>query len=202
MLYYAYGSNMNWPQMKKRCPSAQFVGVARLIGHRLAFTRKSNRRGCGSADVIPAEGYAVWGVIYEIDEGEITNLDEAEDFVPGRAQNGYTRQQTLVYPPSQKTMGVSPWMNAQRGPSEARRAKEGASADCAEKMKDTTGVSPWRLHTDGKKNPVLVSLYFAEKQKNPPLPSADYKQLIVEGAKHWQLPQEYIEGLEQIKVAP
>ncbi len=29
---------------------------------------------------------------------------------------------------------------------EARRAKEGASADSAEEMKDTTGVSPWRLH--------------------------------------------------------
>ncbi len=37
-------------------------------------------------------------------------------------------------------------MNAKGGPSEARRAKEGASADSAEEMKDTTGVSPWRLH--------------------------------------------------------
>ena len=26
------------------------------------------------------------------------------------------------------------------------QAKEGASADSAEEMKDTTGVSPWRLH--------------------------------------------------------
>jgi hypothetical protein len=51
-----------------------------------------------------------------------------------------------LYPPSQKTMDVSPWMNVQGGPSEARRAKEGASADCAEEMKDTTGVNPWRLH--------------------------------------------------------
>ena len=54
-------------------------------------------------------------------------------------------------------------MNVQGGPSEARRApglrsrsgrfggvgKEGASADCAEEMKDTTGVSPWRLHKPG-----------------------------------------------------
>ena len=48
-------------------------------------------------------------------------------------------------------MDVSPWMNAQGGPSEARRAKEGASADYAEEMKDTTGVSPWRLHEPGGK---------------------------------------------------
>ncbi len=60
-------------------------------------------------------------------------------------------------------MGVSPWMNAQGGPSEAWRApglrsrsgrfggvgKEGASADWPEEMKDTTGVSPWRLHSTG-----------------------------------------------------
>ena len=35
-------------------------------------------------------------------------------------------------------------MNAHGGPSEARRAKEGASADsAAREMKDTTGVNPW-----------------------------------------------------------
>ena len=56
------------------------------------------------------------------------------------------RHNRLFYPPSQKTMSVSPWMNAERGPSEARRAKEDASADSAEEMEDTTGVSPWRLH--------------------------------------------------------
>ncbi len=36
-------------------------------------------------------------------------------------------------------MGVSPWMNAHGGPFEARRAKEGASADSAEEMKDIMG---------------------------------------------------------------
>ena len=60
----------------------------------------------------------------------------------------------MIYPPSQNTMGVSPWMNAECGSSETRRAKEDASdfgelsrtADSAEEMEDTTGVSPWRLH--------------------------------------------------------
>ncbi len=52
-----------------------------------------------------------------------------------------------INPPAQTTMGVSPWMNAHGEPSAARRAKEGASADSAEKvMKDTTGVNTWRLH--------------------------------------------------------
>ena len=52
----------------------------------------------------------------------------------------------FFYPPSQKTTALRPWINARGGPSEARRAKEGASADFAEEMKDTTGISPWRLH--------------------------------------------------------
>ncbi len=50
------------------------------------------------------------------------------------------------YPPSQKTMGVSPWMNATVGPSKARRAKEGASTDSTKERKDTTGVNPWTPH--------------------------------------------------------
>ena len=53
------------------------------------------------------------------------------------------------YPPSQKARAVRPWMNGTGGPSEARRAKEGASADFAEEMKDTTGLHPWRLHGRG-----------------------------------------------------
>jgi len=66
------------------------------------------------------------------------------------------------YPPSQKTTGASSWLNAHVGPFEAQRApglrspggrfggvgKEGASADSAEEVKDTTGVNPWRLHAD------------------------------------------------------
>ncbi len=144
MLYFAYGSNLNWNQIKGRCPSTEFFAVAKLKGHRLAFTRKSERRGGGSADAVPEPGCSVWGIIYRMDENEITALDEAEDYVPGRAQNGYTRQQCYVY-------------------------------------------------ADGnEEKPILVSLYFAEKQESPPLPSAAYKQLIVEGAKYWRLPQEYI----------
>jgi len=39
-------------------------------------------------------------------------------------------------------------MNAKGGPSEGRRAKEGASADSAEEMKNTPGLRPWKLHFD------------------------------------------------------
>jgi len=46
----------------------------------------------------------------------------------------------------QATSDSNPWMNADN-PSVACRAKEGkALADFAEKIRDTTGVSLWRLH--------------------------------------------------------
>ena len=70
MLYFAYGSNMNWQQMRERCPSARFVGVALLSEHKLAFTRKSKKRGCGVADAVLEGGRKVWGVIYEIDDAK------------------------------------------------------------------------------------------------------------------------------------
>ncbi len=38
----------------------------------------------------------------------------------------------------------------------SRVGKEGASADCAEEMKDTTGVSPWRLHKPGGEFSVVL----------------------------------------------
>ena len=73
MLYFAYGSNMNWLQMQNRCPSARFLYRAVLPDYKLAFTRKSVKRGCGVADVVPARGQNAWGVVYEI-----SNLDVEE----------------------------------------------------------------------------------------------------------------------------
>ncbi len=51
------------------------------------------------------------------------------------------------------------------------------------------------------KRPLLVSLYRGHPQPNPPLPNCDYKTLIVEGARHWQLPADYIQELESIQTA-
>lgn len=70
-------------------------------------------------------------------------------------------------------MDVNLQMNAQGGPSEARRTpglrsrsgrfggvgKEGASADCAGEMKDTTVVSPWRLHWFSRTQ-LLILFYY------------------------------------------
>ena len=89
MLIFAYGSNMNWDQMRERCPSSRFVGIAVLRDHKLAFTRKSVNRGCGVADVVAEDGAQVWGVVYEIVDLDVGKLDASEGFRPGRDMNSY-----------------------------------------------------------------------------------------------------------------
>ena len=55
MLYVAYGSNMDWEQMRARCPTARFVGIAELRDHELVFPRKSKKRRCGVASALPTK---------------------------------------------------------------------------------------------------------------------------------------------------
>lgn len=153
MLTFAYGSNMNWDQMRERCPSSHFVGIAALRDHTLAFTRGSINRGCGVADVVAEEGAQVWGVVFEITDLDVGRLDTSEGFRPGRDQNSYYRRECLVF-------------------------------------------------LDGEDHrPLTVSVYFGERQPNPPLPNDAYKNLILTGARHWHLPDEYIRQVERIEVS-
>ena len=55
---------------------------------------------------------------------------------------------------------------------------------------------------DGEdQRPLTVSTYFGVVQPNPPRPNAEYKDLILTGAKYWQLPETYVRKLEQIPVS-
>lgn len=153
MLYFAYGSNMNLQQMRERCPSARFAGVALLEDHKLAFTRKSVKRGCGVADAVREDGQKIWGVVYEIDDRDVGKLDVSEGYRPGREKNSYRRHECLV------------------------------------------------LLDGDKKRPLTANSYFGDPQPDPPLPNSEYKQLIVLGARHWHLPEEYVRDLEAIEVS-
>ena len=96
MQYFAYGSNLDWDQMRERCPSSVFVDVACLRDHTLAFTRFSSARGCGVADVMRRPGHEVWGAVFELDEVDGRRLDAFEGYVPGRRRNGYRRVDARV----------------------------------------------------------------------------------------------------------
>jgi len=101
MLYFAYGSNMHPQQMRRRCPSYRFVSTAKLADYKLAFTRRSPRRRCGVADVIPSTGDEVWGVLYHIrSKRDVLALDKAEGYLDGRKRvNGYDRVHRQVWSP-------------------------------------------------------------------------------------------------------
>jgi gamma-glutamylcyclotransferase (GGCT)/AIG2-like uncharacterized protein YtfP len=75
-LYFAYGSNLNMEQMKKRCPDSLPFGRAILYNHQLVF--KANPRGRGVADVVPVKGKRVHGAVYEVSKEDLKKLDRFE----------------------------------------------------------------------------------------------------------------------------
>jgi len=54
--------------------------MARLLDHRLDFTRYSPARRCGVADIIEASGHCVWGMCFAIDDAGLATLDRIEGF--------------------------------------------------------------------------------------------------------------------------
>ena len=66
--------------MSKRCPSAQLVGLGVLKNYKLDFTISAPERwgGGGCADIVFEEGKEVWGLVYELTQEDLQNLDNAE----------------------------------------------------------------------------------------------------------------------------
>lgn len=97
MLYFAYGSNLDPEQMKKRCPSYQFRCLALLPGFRLAFTRYYESRRSGVADVVEDDASpGVWGVVYDISKEDLNVLDACEGYHGKGKNNAYDRCCTTV----------------------------------------------------------------------------------------------------------
>ena len=143
MYYFAYGSNLNWRQMQRRCPSSRFLTIANLPDYEFGITRHSRLRDCGTANVYPALGKEVWGAVYDVSDADLVIMDGFED--------GYRREIMSVYTP-------------------------------------------------GNSSPALqVLVYVAAIESNVPLPTPEYKRLIIEGARHWNFPSSYIALLETIQ---
>ena len=88
--YFAYGSNMYWPQMRQRCPSSRFVCAARLDNYQFGITRHSRLRDCGTANVFSVKGEEVWGAVYNVSDADLMVMDSFED--------GYRREILTVNP--------------------------------------------------------------------------------------------------------
>ncbi|MFX0198695.1 MAG: gamma-glutamylcyclotransferase family protein [Candidatus Hodarchaeota archaeon] len=77
-MYFAYGSNINMRQMKQRCPSAKFHSHAVLQGYQITFPLWSEKWGGGVAGIHMKKGKQVEGVVYEVSEGDLEELDKFE----------------------------------------------------------------------------------------------------------------------------
>jgi gamma-glutamylcyclotransferase (GGCT)/AIG2-like uncharacterized protein YtfP len=74
------------------CPEHRLLGPARLDGFRLLFLRRSIRWKAGAADVVPEEGAATWGALYELNQEDLNALDTKEY----TANAGYQRREVEV----------------------------------------------------------------------------------------------------------
>ena len=79
-LYFAYGSNMNFGQMKERCPRNRFIGKAYLEGFKFVFDGHSDTRHGAVANVIQSSGHNVEGGLFAITESDLKSLDRSEGY--------------------------------------------------------------------------------------------------------------------------
>lgn len=75
--YIAYGSNLNVPQMRMRCPHASILGTASLKGWELLF--KGSKTG-SYLTIEQSENGSVPVVIWEVTEKDEKALDRYEGF--------------------------------------------------------------------------------------------------------------------------
>tara|TARA_Y100000817_G_scaffold305130_1_gene288908 strand:+ start:592 stop:993 length:402 start_codon:yes stop_codon:yes gene_type:complete len=75
MLYFAYGSNLNHFQMKRRCKDSVYLKKINLKNFRLTF--RSRYR---AADIEPKKNSLVPGGLFEISKTDEKRLDVYEDY--------------------------------------------------------------------------------------------------------------------------
>ncbi|MDE1828013.1 MAG: gamma-glutamylcyclotransferase [Candidatus Micrarchaeota archaeon] len=99
MLYFAYGSNMNLSQLRRRLNRDSIDPLVRayLPDTRLIFPRISHSdwRG-GVAGFEEAKGEKLWGAVFELHEREFLLLDEYEGYYGKNKENDYDRIQAVA----------------------------------------------------------------------------------------------------------
>ena len=75
MFYFAYGSNLNFFQMKRRCKDSIFLKKINLKDFRLTFRSKYR-----AADIEPKKNSIVPGGLFDISKSDEKKLDVYEDY--------------------------------------------------------------------------------------------------------------------------
>ena len=105
MLYFAYGSNLNHFQMKRRCKDSKFLKKINLKGFRLTFRSKYR-----AADIEIKKNSLVPGGLFEISKGDEKKLDVYEDFpiLYKKYYFKYYRKKVMTYLMVKKTKFTYP----------------------------------------------------------------------------------------------
>lgn len=150
MLYFAYDANMDWDRLTdgSRCPLAQFLFRARLPDHRLAFTRFSAARNSSLADIVPARGGCVWGVVYHVEDSDLPGLYSSVEYQPGCETSACIPIVVKVEP------------------------------DVSE-----------RRHL------LATTFHARHREAETQPPGQHYLSHLLNGARHWSLPEEYVDEL-------
>ena len=113
MLYFAFGSNLNRKQMKRRCSDSKYVGCYTLKNYKLSFRTNNYSGGVidgGVADIEKKKKSRVLGAIYKISKKDEKKLDIYEDF-PSLYIKKYFKiygKKVMFYYMPKKTKHVAP----------------------------------------------------------------------------------------------
>lgn len=97
MLYFAYGSNMSFKQMKDRCPSSKFIKKGFLENYAFQYDGSSiSWSGAAVANIVKSPESKVWGGIFKINEDNLAALDCYEGYHGTDRKNSYNRGEFIV----------------------------------------------------------------------------------------------------------
>jgi gamma-glutamylcyclotransferase (GGCT)/AIG2-like uncharacterized protein YtfP len=105
MLYFAYGSNLNHFQMKRRCKDSVFIKKIILKNFRLTFSSKYR-----AADIEVKKNSNVPGGLFEISKSDEKKLDIYEDFpkLYKKYYFNYYNKKVMTYTMTEKTVFTFP----------------------------------------------------------------------------------------------
>ena len=105
MLYFAYGSNLNHFQMKRRCKDSVFLKKINLTNFKLTFRSKYR-----AADIEPKKNSIVSGALFEISKSDEKKLDVYEDYpdLYKKYYFTYYSKKVMTYTMTKKTLFAYP----------------------------------------------------------------------------------------------
>lgn len=90
--YFAYGSNLDVGQKRRRTGPVREARRARLPGYRLAFNKRG-MDGSAKANIEPAAANVVWGVVYKCSRAAFEAMDRHEGVAAGHYRRTRVRVQ-------------------------------------------------------------------------------------------------------------